>query len=58
MNKIGELACMGAGLGSGFDNTNELHVMKYHKAMATADKDKWTKAVKKEYDSMKKFKVF
>ena len=37
MNEIGELACVGAGLGSGFDNTNELHVMKYHEAMAKAE---------------------
>ena len=37
MNEIGELACVGAGLGGGFDNTNELHVMKYHEAMAKAE---------------------
>ena len=58
MNKIGELACVGAGLGGGFDNTNELHVMKYNEAMATGDKDKWTEAAKKEYDGMTKFKIF
>ena len=52
MNKIGELACVGAGLGGGFDNTYELHVMKYHEVMATADKDKWTEAVKEEYDKI------
>ena len=58
MNKIGELACVGAGLGGGFDNTNELRVMKYHEAMATADKEKWTEAAKEEYDHVTKFKVF
>ena len=58
MNEIGELACSGAGLGGGFDNTNELHVMKYHEMMATGNKDKWTGAVKEEYDRMTKFKVF
>ena len=58
IDEIGELACVWAGLGGYFDNTNELHVMKYHEAMATADKDKWTEAVKEEYDRMTKFKVF
>ena len=52
------MACVGAGLGGGFDNTNELRVMKYHEAMATADKEKWTEAAKDEYHRMTKFKVF
>ena len=58
MNKTGEMECVGAGLGCGFDNTNELHDMKYYKAMATADKDKWKEAVKEKYDRMTKFKAF
>ena len=58
MKEIGELACVGAGLGGGFENTNELHVMKYHEAMATADKDKWDQAVKDEHDRMEKYQVF
>ena len=49
---------LGACLGGGFDNTNELHVMKDHEAMATAEKDKWKEAVKEEYDHMTKFKLF
>ena len=49
---------MGACLGGGFDNTNELHVMKDHEAMATAEKDKWKEAVKEEYDHMTKFNLF
>jgi hypothetical protein len=30
----GEMACVGAGLGGGFTNTSELHVMKHDEAMA------------------------
>ena len=30
----GEMACVGAGLGGGFINTQELHVMKFEEAMA------------------------
>jgi hypothetical protein len=34
-----EIACVGAGLGIGFQSTKELHVMKYKQAMKTKDKD-------------------
>eukprot|EP00957_Ditylum_brightwellii_P128327 9787862-Ditylum_brightwellii.AAC.1 len=54
MNEIG---CVRAGIGGGFINTNELHVMKYNKAMAEKDKDKWKEAVKEEYKRMEKHKV-
>ena len=54
MGEIGELACVGAGIGGGFMNTNELHVMKFDEAMATADKDKWQKVVDEEHDCMTK----
>jgi len=33
-----KLACVGAGLGGGFENTNELHAMNYKAAMKTPDK--------------------
>ena len=39
----GELACVGARLGGGFENTNELHAMNYKAAMKTPDKKKWEK---------------
>ena len=58
MNKNSKLACVGAGLGGGFDNTNELHVMKYHEVMARAEKSRWKEAVKEKYDHTTKFKVF
>jgi hypothetical protein len=43
------VACVGAGIGGGFVNTNELHVMKYQQAMETEDKEQWTLAVKEEH---------
>jgi hypothetical protein len=54
----GEVACVGAGLGGGFLNTKELHVMKYKKAMKTPDCKKWEVAVKEEHDRMVKCKAW
>jgi hypothetical protein len=53
-----EVAGVGAGLGGGFANTNELHVMKYDEAMRGGDKRQWTQAVKEEFDRMNKHGVF
>ena len=53
-----EVAGVGAGLGGGFANTNELHVMKYDEAMRGSDKHQWTQAVKEEFDRMNKHGVF
>ena len=53
-----EMVNVGAGLGGGFENTNELHVMKYDEAMATKDRIGWTKAVAKEHGRMKTAVVF
>ena len=33
-----ELACKGAGIGGGFENTRELHAMNYKVAMKTPNK--------------------
>ena len=41
-----EFACIGVGLGGGFANMTELHVMKFDEAMKTQDASKWLKAVK------------
>ena len=41
-----EIALIGAGVGGGFNNTKELHVMKYKEAMATSKKKEWEQAVK------------
>jgi hypothetical protein len=48
----GEIDCVGAGLGGGFNNTSKLHVMKYKKAMATNNAQEWSQAVKQEHDHM------
>lgn len=55
----GEVACgafafVGAGLGGGFENTRELHVMKYKEAMKSVDKKEWVLAVAEEHDRMVK----
>ena len=53
-----EFGCVGAGLGGGFQDTHELHVMKYDKAMNSPDREHWNKAVEEEHDRMKKHTVF
>ena len=58
MRELGELAFVGAGLGGGFGNTNELKVMKYNEAMATNDRDKWKEAVEAEYENLQRYNVF
>jgi Reverse transcriptase (RNA-dependent DNA polymerase) len=52
------LALVGAGVGGGFTNTQELHVMKYNEAMKTGDKEHWVKAVNEEHDRMVKYEVW
>ena len=44
-----EIYLVGAGMGGGFINTQELHVMEYKEAMAGADADKWSEAVMEEH---------
>ena len=53
-----EIATIGAGVGGGFKDTHELHVMKYKEAMKTKDKEKWTQAVQEELERFKKHDVF
>jgi hypothetical protein len=53
----GEFGCVGAGLGGGFLNTQELHVMKSKQAMKTKDKQHWEEGVNEEHDRMLKHKV-
>ena len=50
MWKMTEMALVSAGIGGGFINTNELHVMKYKEAMARKDAEKWQKAVDEEHE--------
>jgi hypothetical protein len=53
-----ECAFIGAALGGGFDNTTELHVMKYREAMESDNKEKWLVAMKEEHERMVKNKVW
>jgi hypothetical protein len=47
----GEVACVGAGIGGGFANTKELHVMKFDEAMRGKEKKRgrkqWMKSISK-----------
>jgi len=54
-----EMACVGAGLGGGFQHTSELHAMKYKQAMENvSDRKHWEKAVGEEHERMVKMKVW
>ena len=53
-----EFGCVGAGLGGGFQDTHELHVMKYDEAMNSPDREHWNKAVEEEHNRMKKHTMF
>jgi hypothetical protein len=55
---VTKYAAVGAGIGGGFENTNELRVMKYSEAVHGPDKKKWTKAVQEEHNRMLKFGVW
>jgi hypothetical protein len=53
-----EVNCVGAGIGGGFVNTKELHVMKYQQAMETKDVKNWERAVDEEHDRMVNHRVW
>lgn len=53
---INEICSVGVGIGGGFSNTNELHIMKFKEAMKTTNKDKWMKAVKEELEDSRNLK--
>ena len=53
-----EIAGIGAGIGGGFSNTKELHVMKYDEALQQPDCEHWVQAVKEEHDRFIKYDVF
>jgi hypothetical protein len=40
MRELSEMALIGAGIGGGFVNTEELHVMNYNEAIKS-EKDRW-----------------
>ncbi len=49
---------MGAGVGGGFSNTQELRVMKYHEVINGPDGELWKEEVKKEHKRMIDSRVF
>jgi hypothetical protein len=49
---------VGAGVGGGFMNTNELQVMKYHETINGPDTELWEAEVKKEHQRMVDSGVF
>ena len=53
-----ECGCVGAGIGSGIVNTNELKVIGYDEAMQRKDKNEWLKSINEEHDRMMKNKVW
>jgi hypothetical protein len=56
-----DISCVGAGLGGGFSDTSELHVMKYDEAMHMADPkdvEEWHDAVAEEKNRMDEHKVW
>ncbi len=53
-DSVSEYIIIGAGVGGGFTNTNELCVMKYHEAINGPDSKKWKAEVKAEYGRMVK----
>ena len=53
-----EYGCVGAGIGSGIANTNELKVIGYDEAMQRKDKTEWMNSINEEHDRMLKNKVW
>jgi hypothetical protein len=57
-DSVSEFFNVGASVGGGFTNINELCVMKYHEALNGPDGKKWKAEVKTEYGRMVKSGVF
>ena len=53
-----EYGCVGAGIGSGIANTNELKVIGYDEAMQRKDRNEWLKSINEEHDRMLNNKVW
>jgi hypothetical protein len=58
MKSFKEIACVGAGLGGGFANSTELHVMKYEQALNSPDEKEWRAAIEEEYNRMEENEVW
>ena len=53
-----KLALVGAGIGGGFANTNELKVMNYKQVMQSPDRAAWEEEIENEFKRFEKFNVF
>ena len=53
-----EVGCLGAGIGGGFDDTNELKVVNFKSAMNSESKTEWMKAIEDEHNRMLKHDVW
>jgi hypothetical protein len=53
-----EAVMVGAGVGKGFVDTNELHTMTYDAAMASKERNLWERAVDEEHQNLKDYNVF
>ena len=47
-----EVCLVGAGIGGGYFNTNELHTMTYKEGMASDERDEWKEAIDKEWNQL------
>ena len=52
-----DIACLGAGIGVGYFNMQELHALSYCQALNSVDKLKWVKSMDEEHDRMLKHEV-
>jgi hypothetical protein len=57
-DSLSEYLNIGAGIGGGFTNTNELRVMGYHEAINGPDGEKWKEEVRTEHGRMVQSGVF
>jgi hypothetical protein len=55
---IPEFNLVGMGIGGGFNNTEELHVLTYDQAMSSSKHREWKDAVAEEHDRMVQHGVF
>jgi hypothetical protein len=53
-----DAAMIGAGVGKGFVDTNELRTITHDAAMASKERNLWTKAVKEEHQNLQDYRVF
>lgn len=56
--RLVEFGLVGAGIGGGFHNTQELHVLKFNEAMQSKDKEHWKNSVDEEHQRFVQHKAF